>query len=61
MHNAHGDDPEFGHRLLADEARQAGESMPDRTPWKIATVQGKPYLCTIKDAFSNKIVGYSID
>ena len=110
--DAHRDDPEFGHRLLADEARDVGEAMSDRTAWKIAsengwwsafgkkkargkgrkvgppvhddlvqreftadapnrlwltditehrTSEGKLYLCAIKDVFSNKIVGYSID
>jgi len=112
--------PEFGHRLLADEARDAGEAMSDRTAWRIAssngwvsafgkpkrgkhrkpgppvhddlcavvdehgrtrhvfaaetanklwltditehqTAGGKLYLCAIKDAFSGRIVGYSID
>jgi len=116
----HKDDPEFGHRLLADEAREAGEPMADRTAWRIAsengwwsafgkkqgrkgkkpgpavhddlctvtdengrtrheftadapnrlwltdvtehkTPEGKLYLCAIKDVFSNKIVGSSID
>jgi transposase InsO family protein len=112
LFDAHRDDPEFGHRLLADEARDAGEAMSDRTAWKIAsengwwsafgkkkargkgrkagppvhddlvqreftadapnrlwltditehrTSEGKLYLCAIKDVFSNKIVGYSID
>lgn len=112
LFDAHRDDPEFGHRLLADEARDAGEPMGDRTAWKIAsangwwsvfgkkkargkgrkqgppvhddrvgrdftadaanrlwltditehrTAEGKLYLCAIKDVFSNKIVGYSID
>ena len=114
------DDPEFGHRLLADEARDNGEAMSDRTAWRIAssngwfsafgkpkrgkarrpgppvhddlcavvdehgrtrhvftadapnelwlvditehkTAEGKLYLCAIKDAFSGRIVGYSID
>ncbi|MGX9349249.1 IS3 family transposase [Microbacterium sp. KNMS] len=117
--DAHRDDPEFGHRFLADEAREAGQPMADgrwpmadRTAWKIAsangwwsafgkkrargkgrkagppvhddlvqrefiadapnrlwltditehrTGEGKLYLCAIKDVFSNKIVGYSID
>lgn len=110
--DAHRDDPEFGHRLLADEARQAGQPMADRTAWRIAsangwwsafgkkrargksrkagppvhddlvqrqftadgpnrlwltditehrTAEGKLYLCAIKDVFSGKIVGYSID
>ncbi len=120
LFDAHRDDPEFGHRLLADEAGDAGEAMSDRTAWKITsengwwsafgkkkgkngkkpgppvhddlctvtdedgrirheftadkpnqlwltditehrTAEGKLYLCAIKDAFSNKIVGYSID
>jgi transposase InsO family protein len=112
LFDAHRDDPEFGHRLLADEARDAGEAMSDRTAWKIAsangwwsafgkkkargkgrnpgppvhddlvqrdftadgpnrlwltditehkTAEGKLYLCAIKDVFSGKIVGYSID
>jgi transposase InsO family protein len=112
LFDAHRDDPEFGHRLLADEARQAGQPMSDRTAWRIAsangwwsafgkkrargksrkagppvhddlvqrqftadgpnrlwltditehrTAEGKLYLCAIKDVFSGKIVGYSID
>ena len=28
---AHGDDPEFGYRFLADEAADAGEVMAERT------------------------------
>ncbi len=31
LFHAHADDPEFGHRLLADEARDVGEAMADRT------------------------------
>ncbi|WP_454170970.1 IS3 family transposase [Microbacterium maritypicum] len=119
LFDAHRDDPEFGHRLLADEARDAGESMSDRTAWRIAstngwwsafgkkrgkgrrpgppvhddlcavidedgrtrhvfaadapnelwlvditehkTSEGKLYLCAIKDVYSGRIVGYSID
>ena len=112
LFDAHKDDPEFGHRLLADEARDAGEAMADRTAWRIAaangwwsafgkkkargsgkkagppvhddlvgrdftadqpnqlwltditehrTGEGKLYLCAVKDVFSGKIVGYSID
>jgi transposase InsO family protein len=114
LFDAHQDDPEFGHRLLADEARDNGEAMSDRTAWRIAssnswfsafgkpkrgkarkpgppvhddqhgrtrhvfaadgpnelwltditehrTAEGKLYLCAIKDAFSGRIVGYSID
>ncbi|MEV8133584.1 hypothetical protein ACIQGM_21425 [Pseudarthrobacter sp. NPDC092200] len=37
LFDAHKDDPEFGHRLLADEARDAGEAMSDRTAWRIAS------------------------
>lgn len=40
LFDAHQDDPEFGHRLLADEARQAGEPMSDRTAWRIASANG---------------------
>ncbi|WTI41946.1 IS3 family transposase [Streptomyces sp. NBC_00589] len=110
LFDAHGDDPEFGYRFLADEARGAGEVMADRTAWRIcrdnrwwsvfgkrrgrikkagppvhddlvrrdftadgpnrlwladiterATGEGKLYLCAIKDVFSKRIVGYSID
>ena len=120
LFDAHRDDPEFGHRLLADEARDAGEAMADRTAWRIASAngwwsafgkkrskngkkpgpavhddlctvtdekgrvrhefaaggpnrlwltditehkaaEGKLYLCAIKDVFSNRIVGNSID
>ncbi|MGD7707876.1 IS3 family transposase [Microlunatus sp. Y2014] len=40
LFDAHRDDPEFGHRLLADEAREAGEAMADRTAWKITSDNG---------------------
>ena len=40
LFDAHQDDPEFGHRLLADEARQAGQPMADRTAWRIASTNG---------------------
>ena len=120
LFDAHRDDPEFGYRFLVDEAREAGESMSERTAWRICaelgwwsafgkkrgrngkrpgppvhddlcavvdehgvprheftatavnelwlsditehwTAEGKLYLCAIKDVFSNRIVGYSID
>jgi putative transposase len=111
LFDAHRDDPEFGYRFLADEARDAGVSMAERTAWRICsqnrwwssfgkkktragkkagppvhddlvcrdfsaaapnelwlgditehwTKEGKLYLCAIKDMFSNRIVGYSID
>jgi len=37
--DAHLDDPEFGHRLLADEARDAGQAGSDRTVWRICRDQ----------------------
>jgi transposase InsO family protein len=120
LHDAHRDDPEFGYRLLVDEAHDAGQVMAARTAWRICSVnewwsvfgkpkrgkakkpgppvhddrcavvdkhgvirhefnadavnelwltditehrtgEGKLYLCAIKDAYSNRIVGYSID
>ena len=112
LFDAHRDDPEFGYRFLADEARSAGQPMAERTAWRICsgngwwsafgkkkrrgrgsktgppvhddhvrreftatapnrlwlsditehlTGEGKLYLCAIKDAYSNRIVGYSID
>ncbi|MGJ3225864.1 IS3 family transposase [Micromonospora aurantiaca (nom. illeg.)] len=109
LFDAHRDDPEFGYRFLADEARAAGQPMVERTAWRICsgmgwwsafdkkkrrgkvgppvhddlvrrdftangpnrlwladitehrTGEGKLYLCAIKDVWSNRIVGYSID
>ncbi|MCR2762473.1 hypothetical protein NQ152_03005 [Microbacterium sp. zg.B48] len=40
LFDAHQDDAEFGHRLLADEARDNGEVMPDQTRWRIASANG---------------------
>lgn len=40
LFDAHKDDPEFGNRLLADEAGDAGEAMADRTAWRIASANG---------------------
>src|SRR5690242_10108178 len=34
LFDAHCDDPEFGYRFLADEARGAGARMADRTAWR---------------------------
>lgn len=34
LFDAHRDDPEFGHRLLADEAAAAGQKACDRTVWR---------------------------
>ncbi len=33
--DAHRDDPEYGYRLLADEAREAGHDRCDRTVWRV--------------------------
>ena len=38
--DAHRDDPEFGYRFLADEARYAGHEVSDRTVWKICSEMG---------------------
>ena len=46
--DAHADDPEFGYRFLADEARLAGHEVSDRVVWRICrdhqwwSVFGKP-------------------
>jgi putative transposase len=113
LFDAHREDLEFGHRLLADEARETGgQVMAERTAWRICsangwwsvfgkpkpyskarragapahedlvardftadapnrlwltditehwTGEGKLYLCAIKDVWSNRVVGYSID
>lgn len=38
--DAHRDDPEFGYRFLADEARDAGQMMAERTAWRICSDNG---------------------
>jgi transposase InsO family protein len=38
--DAHRDDPEFGYRFLADEARLAGHQVCDRTVWRICAANG---------------------
>ncbi|WP_421958034.1 IS3 family transposase [Propioniciclava tarda] len=40
LFDAHHDDPEFGYRLLADEARAAGHTGCDRTVWRICADNG---------------------
>ena len=40
LFDVHRDDPEFGYRFLADEARDAGLSMADRTAWRICSSMG---------------------
>ncbi|MDY7091260.1 MAG: hypothetical protein SYR96_40055 [Actinomycetota bacterium] len=40
LFDAHRDDPEFGYRFLAAEARAAGQPMVERTAWKICSGMG---------------------
>ena len=40
LFDAHQDDPEFGYRFLADEARDAGHGACDRTMWRICSDNG---------------------
>ncbi len=110
LFDARREDPGFGHRFRADEARAAGARMADRTAWRICrddrwwsvfgkkrgsakkagppvhddlvrrdftadgpnrlwltgitehpTAGGRLYLCAVKDVFSKRTVGYSID
>lgn len=39
-HDAHMEDPTFGYRYLADEARRAGWRMSRRTAWKLCSQAG---------------------
>ena len=40
LFDAHRDDPEFGYRYLADEARDAGHAACDRTMWRVCSANG---------------------
>jgi transposase InsO family protein len=40
LFDAHRDDPEFGYRFLADEARAEGYVFADRTAWKLCSANG---------------------
>jgi hypothetical protein len=40
LFDAHRDDPEFGYRFLADEARDEGQAMADRTAWRLCSTNG---------------------
>jgi putative transposase len=40
LFGAHRDDPEFGYRFLADEARDAGFDACDRTMWRVCSDNG---------------------
>ena len=40
LFDAHGDDPEFCYRFLADEAADASEVIGDLTAWRICSTNG---------------------
>ncbi|MGR7023998.1 hypothetical protein [Geodermatophilus sp. URMC 62] len=40
LFDAHRDDPEFGYRLLVDEAGASGHPMAIRTAWAICSTNG---------------------
>lgn len=40
LFDAHSDDPQYGYRLLADEAREAGHRACNRTVWRIGAANG---------------------
>ena len=40
LHDAHQNDPEFGYRLLRDEAENAGAPMAARTAWRLCQQNG---------------------
>ena len=40
LHDAHQNDPEFGYRLLRDEAENAGAPMAARTAWRLCHQNG---------------------
>lgn len=56
LFDAHQDDPEFGHRLLHDEAAAAGEVMGDRTAWKLCSMAGW-FSATCKKSGAGQKVG----
>lgn len=39
-HDIHTDDPEFGHRLIADELQEAGHQVSERRVWRLCSQQG---------------------
>ena len=40
LFDGHREDVEFGYRFLADEARETGQAMADRTAWRICSANG---------------------
>jgi len=55
--DAHKDDPEFGHRFLADEVRGAGFDVSDRTVWKRCSENGVWSVFGKKRAANGKKAG----
>ena len=45
--DAHGDDPEFGYRLLADELERAGHAVGERRVWRLCSQQ-KLWSATVR-------------
>jgi len=39
-YDIHTDDPEFGHRLIADELQEAGHQVSERRVWRLCSQQG---------------------
>lgn len=60
LFDAHTQDTEFGYRLLADEAREVGEAMPDRTAWRITTANRWWSVCGIKRGSNGKKPGPAV-
>ena len=51
----------FGRRAAETDPAKAGHRAAARPHTEHPTGEGKVYCCLIKDLFSNRIVGYSID
>ena len=48
LFDAHREDLEFGYRFLADEARDAGQPMADRTAWRICSEPTAGGVCSVR-------------
>ena len=51
----------FGGRPAETHPQQCGQGAAGRPYTEHWTSEGKLYVCAVKDVFSNRIVGYSID
>ncbi|MGP9760971.1 IS3 family transposase [Corynebacterium sp. AOP12-C2-36] len=60
LFDAHSNDPEFGYRLLADQAREVGEEMSNRTAWRIASANSWFSVFGAKRASSGKKPGPAV-